>query len=96
MDAVLKGFQERMQQYKFLEMQLTQRKASLMHKLPEIKKTLDLVRMLKEKADEGEVSSRKSLSHFQPPCSPRHATALSGCGTDAMPPPPPPAHPVDL
>ena len=54
-DGVLKGFQDRMQQYKMIEMRLTQRKASLLHKTPELRKTLELVRMLKAKADEGEV-----------------------------------------
>ena len=43
--------QELHQKYKFMEGQLIRQKASLKGKLPEIKRTLEMVAMLKQKHD---------------------------------------------
>ena len=52
------------QKYKFMEGQLVRQKASLKGKLPEIKRTLEMVAMLKQKSDgnENEVDANFLIS----------------------------------
>ncbi|KAI9206588.1 Prefoldin subunit-domain-containing protein [Polychytrium aggregatum] len=45
-DDTLRKFQEMISKYKYMEVHLLQRKKNLDNKLPEIKKTLDIVRFL--------------------------------------------------
>eukprot|EP00270_Netrium_digitus_P019028 TRINITY_DN7372_c0_g1_i1.p1 TRINITY_DN7372_c0_g1~~TRINITY_DN7372_c0_g1_i1.p1 ORF type:complete len:200 (-),score=50.55 TRINITY_DN7372_c0_g1_i1:208-807(-) len=55
-DGVLRNLDERLQQYKLLEIRLIAQKKDLQSKLPDIRKCLDIVDALKAKADVGEDS----------------------------------------
>jgi hypothetical protein len=50
-EAVLKKFQEAISKYKFMEMNMLQRRKILEEKIPEIQKTLSTVEFLMEKRD---------------------------------------------
>jgi len=63
-ESALRQFQEAIAKYRYMEMNLTQRKTALLEKIPDIEKTLSMVKFLK--------SSREKLS------SPAGADDLSG------------------
>lgn len=52
------------QKYKFMEAQLLRGKESLKVKMPDIKKTLEIVRLLKDKAQEEEEERRQMDANF--------------------------------
>ena len=60
-DDLINQMNELYQKYKFMENQLTRGKESLRVKTPDIKKTLDMVRMLKAKHDESQAISSNFL-----------------------------------
>jgi prefoldin subunit 5 len=47
-ESVLKSFQEMLQKYKYMELNTSQRIQGLKDKIPDIKKTLDMVQFLKD------------------------------------------------
>ncbi|PFH49281.1 hypothetical protein AMATHDRAFT_63484 [Amanita thiersii Skay4041] len=51
LEGTLRAFQEAMSKYRYMDGNLTQRKQSLEDKIPDIKKTLDMVKFLKQKKD---------------------------------------------
>ena len=60
-DELINQMNELYQKYKFMENQLTRGKESLRVKTPDIKKTLDMVRMLKAKHDESQAITSNFL-----------------------------------
>jgi len=54
-DLVLKKMQDNYSKYKFMEMSLNKNKTTLKSKIPDIRSTLDMVKMLKKKKEKGEV-----------------------------------------
>jgi len=60
-DIVLKRMQDNYSKYKFMEMSLTKNKASLQSKIPDIKSTLEMVKMLKKKKEASETLD----THFE-------------------------------
>ncbi|KAG8846569.1 hypothetical protein FRB96_001973 [Tulasnella sp. 330] len=59
-ETALKQFQEAIAKYRYMEMNLTQRKKGLLEKIPDIQKTLDMVEFLKRKRD-GKQTSEDDL-----------------------------------
>ncbi|KAF9572365.1 hypothetical protein BGW38_008534, partial [Lunasporangiospora selenospora] len=53
-EIVLRKFQEAVAKYKFMEINLIQRKRNLDVKIPEIRKTLEMVQYLKSEGEEGD------------------------------------------
>ncbi|KAG0017155.1 hypothetical protein BGZ81_010872 [Podila clonocystis] len=53
-EIVLKKFQEAVAKYKFMEVNMLQRKRNLDAKIPEIRKTLEMVQFLQSEAEEGD------------------------------------------
>jgi len=53
-EEALKALQDLYSKYKFIEQRLSQSKANLKSKMPEIKKTLEALKFLKIKSDKGE------------------------------------------
>ncbi|KAK9727365.1 hypothetical protein K7432_001898 [Basidiobolus ranarum] len=53
-EVTLRKFQEAVSKYKFMEVNLLQKKKSLEMKIPELKKTLDVIELLLEKKDSDE------------------------------------------
>ncbi len=53
-EPTLKKFQETMSKYKFMELNTAQRRRGLEEKIPDIRKTLQMVTFLKEKKDDPE------------------------------------------
>jgi len=60
-DVVLKRMQDNYSKYKFMEMSLTKSKQNLHNKIPEIKSTLEMVKLLKGKQESGETLQ----THFE-------------------------------
>ncbi|KAG9034024.1 hypothetical protein FRB95_013895 [Tulasnella sp. JGI-2019a] len=50
-ETALKQFQEAIAKYRYMEMNLTQRKKGLLEKIPDIQKTLDMVEFLKKRRE---------------------------------------------
>ncbi|KAF9571763.1 hypothetical protein EC968_000209 [Mortierella alpina] len=53
-EIVLKKFQEAVAKYKFMEVNMLQRKRNLDAKIPEIRKTLEMVQFLQSQGDDGD------------------------------------------
>lgn len=53
-EPTLKKFQETMSKYKFMELNTAQRRRGLEEKIPDIRKTLQMVNFLKDKKDDPE------------------------------------------
>lgn len=53
-EPTLKKFQETMSKYKFMELNTAQRRRGLEDKIPDIRKTLQMVNFLKQKKDDPE------------------------------------------
>ncbi len=63
-DTIIAQMNELYQKYKFMEAQLLRGKESLKVKMPDIKKTLEIVRLLQEKAQEEEEEKRQMDANF--------------------------------
>jgi len=63
-ESTLKQFQEAIAKYRYMEVNLTQRRKGLLEKVPDIRKTLDMVVLLKEQ-QEDEESSKPFTTSFE-------------------------------
>jgi len=61
-ESTLKQFQEAIAKYRYMEVNLTQRRKGLLEKVPDIRKTLDMVVLLKEQQGEGDGESSKPFT----------------------------------
>ncbi|KAG8899460.1 hypothetical protein FRB99_006705 [Tulasnella sp. 403] len=60
-ESTLRQFQEAIAKYRYMEMNLTQRKKGLLEKIPDIEKTLAMVRFLKDKREGKSKASEDDL-----------------------------------
>ncbi|KAL2014136.1 hypothetical protein VTN00DRAFT_1661 [Thermoascus crustaceus] len=64
-EPTLRSFQEMISKYQFMEVNTTRRAQGLRDKIPDIRKTLEMVRFLKTRKESGGGAAEPLLTHFE-------------------------------